>query len=60
MASVSIRLRTGDGAFEIEMDHPETWGQAFADDKSHLDSLVDEAVARIKRAYRPEPTEEAK
>lgn len=55
MADVRITLRTGDGEYEIELSHRESWGQSVGDDKRHLDNLVDEAVKRLKRAYTPAP-----
>jgi hypothetical protein len=52
MAAVRITLSTGNGDFAIDLDCPETNGQAWGNDKAHLDRLVDEAVIRLKRAYK--------
>jgi hypothetical protein len=51
VATVDLRLNTGNGDFYVTLDGHETNGQAWGSDKSHLDALVDEAVRRIKRAY---------
>jgi len=60
MATVNISIYSGGGDFEVSFDYPESNGQAWGADKSHLDQMVNEAVARIKRAYTPESSEENK
>lgn len=58
MASVRISVElAGGGNFEVSMDRPEMNKEAWGRDKSHVDALVDEAVARIKRAYNNPDTE---
>ncbi len=52
MASVRITVTTGDYTYEIERDYPETMSQAHGSDKWHIDRLVDDAVTRVKAAYR--------
>lgn len=54
MASVSINVHTGNGDYSVNLDLPETMGEAYGPDKSRLNQLVDEAVARVKRAYTPD------
>ena len=51
MATVVIRLSTGNGDFDISLEAFETNGDAWGADKGYLDALVDEAVRRVKRAY---------
>lgn len=53
MASVRITVEMAKGDFSISMDCLETNGQAFGADMTHIDRTVDEAVARVKRAYWP-------
>ena len=56
MASVSISVRTASGNYSVDLDLHETMSEAFGPDKSRLNQLVDDAAAKIKRAYTPPPT----
>lgn len=46
-----ISLETGSGDYEVSYELPETNVEVWGEDKSHLDAMIDRAVARIKRAY---------
>lgn len=58
MASVSIDVSTGNGDYRVHLDLHETMREAFGSDKSRLDRLLDEAVAKMKRAYASEASSE--
>ena len=60
MATVNISIYSGGGDFDVTLEYPESNGQAWGADKSHLDRMVNEAAARIKRAYTPETSEDTK
>jgi len=56
MATVHIRVTSGNEEYEVDLSAPETNGQVWGRDKQHIDDLVDAAVARVKRAYTPPST----
>lgn len=60
MASVTITVDSAIGRFDISMEYPETYGEAWGGSVSHLDSLLDEAVTSVKRAYGSREVKEAK
>jgi hypothetical protein len=51
MATVRISVSTGSGDYEVTHDMPETNGEAWGSDKTHIDALLDHSVREIKRAY---------
>lgn len=51
MASVNINVTIGRTDYTVSLEHPEQNRQLWGSDRGYVDTLVDEAVARIKRAY---------
>lgn len=59
MASVNITVDSARGRFDISMEYPEAFDEAWGGSVSHLDSLLDKAVASVKRAYGSREVKEA-